>query len=111
MVAAESLFHQTGFRWSVVRVRWLAAAAQGRRDQLEYVAKRNAQAAIDIGDKLRAATRLLGRHPLIGRAGRRAGTREWVVAGTPFLIVYRVEDDIVTILRLFHGAQDRTAED
>ncbi len=42
----------------------------------------------------------------MGRAGRRRGTRELVVARTPFLVVYRVEADVITILRLFHGAQD-----
>ena len=49
---------------------------------------------------------LLRRHPLIGRSGHRPGTRELVVSGTPFLVVYRFESDVITILRLFHGAQD-----
>ncbi len=29
-----------------------------------------------------------------------------VVTGTPFLLVYRIEDDTITVLRLIHGAQD-----
>ena len=93
-----------------MRVRWLASAAQSRRDRLDYIAERHPRAAIEAGDKLRVATRLLGHHPWIGRPGV-AGTREWVVRGTPFLIVYRVEEDVVTILRLFHVAQDREATD
>lgn len=94
-----------------MRVRWLASAARGRRHQPDDIAERNPRAAIAAGDRLHAATSLLGEHPSIGRPGRHSGTREWVVAGTPSLIVYRVEAEVVTILRLFHGAQDRPEAD
>jgi plasmid stabilization system protein ParE len=45
----------------------------------------------------------------MGRPGRAAGTREWVVHGLPYLIVYRVDEtlDELTVLAIFHGAQDR----
>jgi toxin ParE1/3/4 len=33
------------------------------------------------------------------------GTRELVVTGTPFIVVYRVEAATVVILRVLHGAQ------
>jgi len=94
-----------------MRVRWLASAARGRQHQLDYLAERDPHAAIAAGDRLRAATRLLSEHPSIGRPGRYAGTREWVVSRTPFLLVYRIEADVVTILRLFHGAQERPGYD
>jgi toxin ParE1/3/4 len=43
---------------------------------------------------------------LIGRIGRVATTREYVVTGTPFLFVYRVEPSKIVILRLLHTAQN-----
>lgn len=89
-----------------MKVRWLPVAAESRRRQIDYIGQRNPRAALDAGDRIRAAIRLLGQHPAIGRCGRRGGTRELVVSGTPFLVVYRVEGDVITILRLFHGAQD-----
>lgn len=89
-----------------MKVRWLPAAAEGRRQQIAYVARHNPRAALDAGDRIRSSADLLRRHPMIGRPGRRPGTRELVVSGTPYLIVYRVEPDVVTVLRLFHGAQD-----
>ena len=42
--------------------------------------------------------------PHRGRGGRIAGTRELVFA--PYVIVYRVEAEIVEILRIYHNAQD-----
>jgi toxin ParE1/3/4 len=45
--------------------------------------------------------------PFIGRAGRVESTREWIVRGLPYIIVYRVSADAVMILAIFHGAQNR----
>jgi toxin ParE1/3/4 len=45
--------------------------------------------------------------PYRGRPGRQAGTRELVIM-PPYLIVYRVSGtEAVTILRVWHAAQDR----
>ena len=45
--------------------------------------------------------------PFIGRNGRVEGTREWIVRGLPYIIVYRVTADTVVVLAIFHGAQNR----
>jgi toxin ParE1/3/4 len=55
--------------------------------------------------------RLLSALPRLGRAGRKQGTREFVVPHLPYIIVYRVdiaEEDELVILGIFHGAQKRT---
>ena len=36
---------------------------------------------------------------------RDRGTRELIFSGIPFLVMYRVRDDVVEILRILHGAQ------
>ena len=41
-----------------------------------------------------------------GRIGRIAGTRELIFAPLPYIAVYRVNDDAVEILRIYHSAQD-----
>ena len=46
----------------------------------------------------------LGAMPNRGRVGRIAGTCELVSA--PFIIVYRIEAEIVEVLRIYHNAQD-----
>jgi len=88
-----------------MRIEWLPIAERSREDQLLYIAERNPWAAIDAGDAILAAVSHLADHPRMGRPGRVVGTRELVVAGTPFVIAYRVETEAVLILRVLHGAQ------
>jgi toxin ParE1/3/4 len=40
------------------------------------------------------------------RQGRVAGTREWVVRSN-YVVVYRVDAQTITILRILHAAQQR----
>ena len=89
-----------------MRVEWLPIAIDNLQHQLGYIALRNPDAAVSQSRHVQAAVERLVDHPSMGHPGRRPGTRELVVARTAFLIVYRVEDDAITILRLFHGAQD-----
>ena len=49
-------------------------------------------------------------HPEIGRPGRVPGTRELVVPRTPFIIPYRVKDNAVQILRVYHAARKWPSE-
>jgi toxin ParE1/3/4 len=42
--------------------------------------------------------------PNRGRNGRIAGTRELIFAPLPYIAVYRVKDDRVEILRIYHSA-------
>jgi toxin ParE1/3/4 len=45
--------------------------------------------------------------PFIGRRGIVEGTREWIVRGLPYIIVYRISDHAVVIVAIYHGAQSR----
>jgi toxin ParE1/3/4 len=47
----------------------------------------------------------LNNNPGRGRPGRVQGTRELVVAGTPYIVAYRVRTNDVEILTIQHGAQ------
>ncbi len=42
-----------------------------------------------------------------GRPGKEPGTRELVLPPLPYVVVYRVRDEIVEIARVFHAAQSR----
>ena len=54
---------------------------------------------------LNTIERTLTENPELGRPGRVPGTRELVVLHTPYIIPYRVREDVVEILRIFHGAR------
>jgi toxin ParE1/3/4 len=73
--------------------------------EAEYIAEDNPAAAGRVVQKIFRAVDLLKENPAMGRAGRVAGTRELVVAETPYIIPYRVRGDAVEILRVFHAAR------
>jgi plasmid stabilization system protein ParE len=85
-----------------VRVRWLRVALANLDAEAEYIAEDNPAAE----QKIFRAVDLLKKEPAMGRAGRVAGTRELVVAETPYIIPYRVRGDAVEILRVFHAARE-----
>lgn len=43
------------------------------------------------------------KHP--GRKGRVPGTREWVLTGTPYIVVYAEGGEDIQVWRVLHGAQ------
>ena len=88
-----------------MRVRWLRAALANLDAEAEYIAVDNPAAAGRVVQKILRAVELLKKNPAMGRAGRVAGTRELVVAKTPYIIPYRVRGDAVEILRVFHAAR------
>ena len=68
-----------------------------------------ANAASVIERILDAIEFVIPQHPMIGRRGRTAGTREWVVKGLPYVVVYEIDipRDLVIVLYVQHGAQRR----
>jgi addiction module RelE/StbE family toxin len=75
----------------------------------DYIRERNPKAAARVGDAIREAAELLQYLPELGRPGLSPGTREWVVRGLPYILVYEVnsEMDEIVVLSVFHGAQRR----
>jgi len=87
-----------------MRVRWLRTAIRNLDDHAEYIARDDAGAAARLVDRVEVAVAGLAQHPGLGRVGRVPLTRELVVPGTPFVVIYRVRRD-VEIIRVLHGAQ------
>ena len=44
--------------------------------------------------------------PNRGRAGKKEGTREFVLASLPYIVVYQVTGEVLYVVRVLHGAQD-----
>lgn len=88
----------------MTRIRWTTEAA----DQLEAFVNRiredNLEAARALAETTLNRIAQLETFPGIGRPGERQGTRELV--SPPYIVVYRVKDDIAEILHIWHGAQD-----
>ncbi|NGY06623.1 type II toxin-antitoxin system RelE/ParE family toxin [Solimonas terrae] len=86
-----------------MQVKWLKRALYNLKEEADYIAQDDPQAAIRIVLRIEEAVALLTDHPELGRAGRMPGTRELVVPNTPYLIPYRVRAKRIDILRVFHG--------
>ncbi|MGH7841790.1 MAG: type II toxin-antitoxin system RelE/ParE family toxin [Candidatus Binataceae bacterium] len=72
----------------------------------EYIARDNPQSAAAVSAKIRESVRILANFPAAGRVGRISGTRELVIGGTPYVVIYRVRGAATEILRVLHAAQD-----
>jgi plasmid stabilization system protein ParE len=57
--------------------------------------------------KLYKAIRTLKTLPYRGRPGREEGTREIQFPPLPYVAVYRVKEQTVEVVRIYHAAQDR----
>lgn len=85
--------------------RWTRPALADLDAQLEWIAQFDLDAAIRTAERIEEAVSHLAAHPAMGRRGRVPGTRELVVSGTPYVVPYRVRDDVVEILALFHASR------
>jgi addiction module RelE/StbE family toxin len=90
-------------------IRWTQTAVQDLDDIGSYIAEDSPRSAETIVRRLLEAAAFLACHPEIGRLGRVAKTRELVVPGTPYIIVYRVQAtiEILTILHTARKCPDR----
>jgi toxin ParE1/3/4 len=88
-----------------MRIRWLRTALRNLDQHADYIAKDDPIAARNAVQRIRAAVDQLADYPNMGRSGRVPLTRELIVGGTPWIIVYRVRADMVEIIRVLHGAQ------
>jgi toxin ParE1/3/4 len=86
-------------------VKWLRKALKSLEQAYDYTAEADQTAAIALVLKIQSATQQLADFPLLGRVGRVDGTRELVIASTPYLVVYRVKGKTVEILRVLHGSR------
>lgn len=86
-----------------MHIRWLKKALANLEIEADYIARDNPAAAGRMVERILEAVELLRKNPAMGRAGRVAGTRELVIAQTPYIVPYRVRENTVEILRVFHA--------
>jgi addiction module RelE/StbE family toxin len=89
---------------SIVKLVWTRTAAADRRTIRAYIAQDNLTAALALDELFSEKAALLIDHPMLGRAGRVAGTRE-LVAHRHYVLVYDLTGDRVRVLRVLHVAR------
>jgi toxin ParE1/3/4 len=84
---------------------WRRQAERDLEHAFDFVLQDNPGAAHHLCDRIERRIGQLRDHPYIGRPGRVPGTRELIVAGTPYIVAYRVVASRVDILAIIHAAR------
>ena len=84
---------------------WTKHAAQDRDAIIDHIAEDNPQAALDLDDHIEhLTTDSLATYPNAFKPGRIKGTREMALH-PHYVLIYRVENHALSVLRLLHTAQ------
>jgi toxin ParE1/3/4 len=87
-------------------IEWTEQATRQLDQAHDYIALSNSEeVAARITMLIVNTVQQLESFPMSGRAGRVPGTRELVVASTPFIAAYAIQKARIVILAVYHGAQ------
>jgi toxin ParE1/3/4 len=90
-----------------MRIRWTPAAADDLEHIKDYLQQHSPRHAQPTVFQVYETIQSLKQTPRRGRVGREEGTRELVFTGLPYVAVYRLKDQLIEILHIYHGAQLR----
>ncbi len=88
-----------------MKIEWTEPARRDLREIYLYIAQDNPYAARNLQAQIRERVTLLQENPHLGRLGRIDGTRELVMANSPYILPYRIRQDRIEILAVYHGAR------
>jgi addiction module RelE/StbE family toxin len=88
-----------------MKIAWSRRAIRHLVQLRDYIAEDNPDAAAHVAARILDAVEHLATFPNLGRTGRLTGTRELVVPETPYVIPYRIRDNRIELVAVFHGRQ------
>lgn len=88
-----------------MQIIWLTTALNNLDELAEYISQETPQAARQVLELIETQVNLLATQPALGRTGRVLGTRELVISNTHYLVPYRIKNNVVEILRVFHTSR------
>jgi addiction module RelE/StbE family toxin len=87
-------------------IEWTEQATRQLDQAHDYIGLSNREeVAARITMQIVTTVQQLVSFPMSGRVGRVPGTRELVVANTPFIAAYTIQKTRIVILAVYHGAQ------
>jgi addiction module RelE/StbE family toxin len=90
-----------------MRIRWTPAAATDLQQISDYLKDNHPHYRLPTMRRIYDAIRSLKDAPHRGRPGRLEGTRELLFPPMPYVAVYRVREQALEVLRIYHSARDR----
>lgn len=96
-------------RFRTLTLIWSTAARADLIRLREFIEPHRPEAARSAAQSLLKAARLIVRHPGIGKRLEGRQDRELVVpfGQRGYIIRYRLDEDVVVILKIWHGLEDR----
>ncbi|MGI8913733.1 MAG: type II toxin-antitoxin system RelE/ParE family toxin [Chloroflexota bacterium] len=88
-----------------MEVRWTTPALDALSALQDYLAQDSPAAADLVTKRITDSVDDLTSHPLIGRPGRVAGTRELVIPRTAHIAAYRVRGAVIQVVAIIYQAQ------
>jgi toxin ParE1/3/4 len=92
----------------VIQLRWTDGAYNDLKHIADYVFENSPENAEKVIRAIYEAPSALLAFPSRGRTGKEPGTREFVIPALPYIVVYKLDPEIVHVVRILHGAQDRS---
>ncbi|NOZ69858.1 MAG: type II toxin-antitoxin system RelE/ParE family toxin [Deferribacteres bacterium] len=87
-----------------MQIKWFRDAVADLVEIRGYIARDKPDAAGNVARRIKSEVDRLREYPGMGRPGRVEGTRELIISGFPYIIPYRVKNNVIEILRVLHGA-------
>jgi addiction module RelE/StbE family toxin len=88
-----------------MKLEWTLSAIRDLKAAGEFVSLHSPNAARRMAKRVDEATVNLIDYPHMGRPGRVVNTKELIVSGTPFIVIYRARGRVVQILRALHHSR------
>ena len=85
---------------------WSAEALDNLADIRAFIGFDDKRAAARVAQRILQTSLRLAELPHRGRLGRQEDTREVIVAGLPYVMVYRIDGRVVTVMAVLHFARD-----
>jgi toxin ParE1/3/4 len=93
-----------------MRIVWSETAIANLIEIRKYIEQDKPVAARRLAQRILDSAERLAEHTHLGHPGREPETRELIVAGTPYIIVYQIYRSRLSILAVLHAAQSRHEE-
>lgn len=86
-----------------MKLRWTQRAVADLEEISDYLLSVSPTSWERLVTRIEAVTEYLLQFPHMGKMGLVSGTREFVLSGTPYIIVFRVREDVVQVLSIRDG--------
>lgn len=86
-----------------MKLRWTPRAVADLEQIADYLLAVNPKSWKRLLSRLQIAIDYLLQFPHMGKAGLVEGTREFVLSGTPYILVFRLKHDVVQIVSVRDG--------